>query len=685
MHKTLNRKGSIPGFSLLELISALALVSVLALIGFATMGKLRPAAEATKLRSDVQNINSAISVYKHSGGNLSTTTSAEDVIAKLKTVRQKNTTQEFVGFTGAALDPRTSLRVLSDGDKGPRAIYDPAKQKFVITDADVEGYQFDLNDLSNSMVDVEETRDESALSYATNSNWVWDYDDVTVPDRVNPTLVTLATRTGPEEIGTEDVADPTAPEVPNLQKLDPPIFSIPTGNYQLTEFSLTLALTNPNGPGTGKIIYGIISDSDWEWLEYTGAIQVSPADKVLAFVESLKPKEFHHSDPSDEFYDWTTQLESPLVEASPNDIDARTGSTTITITSLNDPDFLTFNGEQLALAPNSFSIEYKLVPSVPGEGTETEFAPYTGPFDVGGPQFPRGFDVVARVVGNNANFTNSSEVRETVTAFYKLDPPIINSSVDVITNPDDSAVITLTNPNPNNSSTIQYQIHDDEGNVIQNWVDYSTPFTVAAAQYPSGFNIVAKAVPVDPYYRESDLVDSMVDVTFFGIPVAGETIFILDSSGSMSENGRIDRLKNAANTVLGLFDEDDSFAVIDYDSAATVIAPWGPGTAARRANTASAIDAMEAEGFTNYHAALNEAIALNASGATQVIFLSDGQPFRPDLPEGFEGSTDGILELVDQLVASGVERFDTISLGTNQPILEQMSNRGRGRRVRVDD
>ena len=61
-------------------------------------------------------------------------------------------------------------------------------------------------------------------------------------------------------------------------------------------------------------------------------------DKVLAFVESADPQKFHHSDPRDEHYDWVAPLSAPSVSVSDSDIDARTGSTTVTITDPNNPD-----------------------------------------------------------------------------------------------------------------------------------------------------------------------------------------------------------------------------------------------------------------------------------------------------------------------------------------------------------
>lgn len=669
------------GFSMVEMLSIVGLVGILALIGIISINKIRPAAEATKLRSDVQSLNSAIAVYQHSGGNIPTTGSAYDIVAKLKTIRQTETAEAFVGLTGSMVDSRLSLVEMPTNYEGPRAIYDASEKKFVITRASVPGYHFELSDNSNQPAQQEE-RDGSTLNFAKDDGWVWEYEDAVAPAPLVPTSVTKVALPAPQGDTPLDVSPPTGPEAPVLQKLLPPDFSISTGVYDLDEYSLTLTLTNPNGSNRGKIVFAVITDSDWEWLDYASPIPVSPADKIIAFIQSSKPQEFHHSDPRDEFYDWVTQLSDPSIEAVPNDIDARTGSTTITITSPNDPDFYSYNGDRLAIPAGSFKTQYKLVPLEFGEGVETEWADYNEPFDIGGPQFPRGFDVVARVVGNGPNFVDSSEVRSTVTTFYTLDPPQISSSTSVITDPTETVTITIDNPNPIGSSTIEYQILDDLGTVVADNIPYNGPFPLNATDFPEGFEIVATSVPSDPFYRESDPSNAPIDAEFFGIPVSGMTIFVLDTSNSMRSENRINRLKAAADGILSTFDENDQFAVVNYDQNAATTVSWGNATAEKVTSARAAVNAMTLDLGTNYHAALQQALNLNATGANQVVFLSDGRPFRIDRTP--RQDTTGILELVDQFVALGI-RFDTVALGESRDILSDMAARGNGQAIVIPD
>lgn len=669
----------VSAFPVLEIVIAIAVIGVLATIGDLMVTKVKPAAEASKLRSDVQNLNSAIKVYQHSGGDLEGIGSAAEVIAKLKTVRQKDQASTFVGFTGSMIDHRTSLLRIDAAAKGPRAVYDPSQRKFAVTTDQVEGYKFRLWDTSSDRGPVEESRKQSALEYASTSAWVWDYEEVTPPPYLDPTLVT---RIDPEAHAGDTpagVPNPGKPPEAILEKLLPPGFSLPSDHYEIGRFPLEVSLTDPNGPGEGRIIFGTITREDWEWTEYHGPIQVEPGDKILAFIESMKPQEFHHSDPASEVYNWKAGLEAPSITADPFEIDSRSGSTTVTITHGNDENLYAWNDRNLPVPPGAFLIQYQLLPLDGGRGTATSWTDYQVPFDVGGPQFPDEFEVVARVTSTSPSFSNSPTTSSEVTTYYRLDAPVINSSVDALTGESDRARIELENPNPEGSSELVFRVFDQSGLPTGGWISYQGPFEVAANEFPGGFTVSAKAVPTDPLYRESPPSRRQISVNFFGIEVTGQTIFILDSSGSMNSKGRMDRLKNATAAVLRQFRPEDQFAIIDYDSSARIIAEWGYATPERVEQATASVRAVNAGGATNYPLALQAGIDASASSATQVIFLSDGFPNpNPSDPED-------ILTFVDRFKALGIEQFDTVGLGSDQDILRAMAARGDGTRIIVND
>ena len=477
-----------------------------------------------------------------------------------------------------------------------------------------------------------------------------------------------------------DFTDPNHPDNPGdpdppaekgepseqTQSLAPPLFSHTTDYYDSGEFPLTVSLTDPNPPGAGILYYnvaGVVS-------EYIGPISVDPNTQITAWIESLDEVQYQSSSQITHSYMLAVEPDSPTISLSETEIDARWGSATI---SLSYPQ----------TSNTSYDIQYQLTPKVAGEGYATGWINYTGEFGVGGPQFPRGFDITARLISSDPSDTTVREATAGVDAYYTLDPPDIFSSNDALDEKNSTAIIELQDPNPYGSAQLEYQVLGTNEAPSSVWQIYSSPFTVDGSLFPDGVRVVARSAPLDPYYRTSGQTAKPLAVSFFDITVTWQTIFVLDSSGSMVTNDRLNRLKDQVVEVLEQFGDDDSFAIIDYDDSATVLMGWGPGTDTRKDAAFASLDSMSADGATNYHASLQAALDLSAADATQVIFLSDGLPFNPDLPD--PEVTDGILELVDQIVATNVERVDTIALGINSQILQDMADRGNGSMVIVND
>lgn len=461
------------------------------------------------------------------------------------------------------------------------------------------------------------------------------------------------------------VTDPGEPGE-GLPKLLPPEFSPSGGYFEGSSFPVSITLTDPNPAGEGKIVYTINGAT----ADYTGPFSVEADTEVAAYVEAVDPTTHNNSSTVVQNYNLSVQPWGPWVWVSNSEIEVNSGSTKVYMGYKNTSHI-------------SFDLQYKLVPLVPGEGAETEWTSYNGSFSVGAPQFPRGFDVASKIVPSENVFPEVDGETETVTTYYQLDSPEILSSVEAINDKDPEATITLNNPNPAGSSTLEYQILNMEGSAETGWAAYTSPFVVAGADYPNGVIISAKATSTDSFYRESSPAEKAIAGKFFDIDVTWNTIFVLDSSGSMTTNGRMTGLKSQVNAVLQEFGEDDNFAVVQYGDGAGVVSPWGPGTESRVQAAQAAVDGMTPGGATNYHAALESVLALSAANATQVIFLSDGLPFAPDEPD--PENTDGILELVTQIVSSGVERLDTIALGISSEILVEMANSGGGQSVVVPD
>ena len=288
--------------------------------------------------------------------------------------------------------------------------------------------------------------------------------------------------------------------------------------------------------------------------------------------------------PNDEVYDWEGQLPTPSITASPTEISSRTGSSTITVST------------SLAL-PASASIEYNLVPLEAGQGVETGWLTYSAPFEVGGPQFPRGFEVIARTVSNSSSHSSSLDSSQTVTTFYQLDPPTIKSSLTSLESTDNlsrQVQVQFENPNPSGSSVVEAQLYNINGDLIRDWFQPGEQPITLGHNFSDGSDIIARTIPTDAFFRQSSDTRRIFDGTFLGAEITGKTIFVLDSSRSMSSDNRLEHLQSSMATILSGFGPENSFAIIDYDATARLVSPWGLATDSRIAEAQTAVANLSA-------------------------------------------------------------------------------------------
>ncbi len=117
-----------------------------------------------------------------------------------------------------------------------------------------------------------------------------------------------------------------------------------------------------------------------------------------------------------------------------------------------------------------------------------------------------------------------------------------------------------------------------------------------------------------------------------GAPVLPkDTVFVLDTSGSMGENGgrKLAQAKAALKYAIGRLAAKDRFNIIDFSTDARVFR--NRPVAATQENIAAArkyVEGLSARGGTAIHEALLMALALprEAGRVPIVIFLTDGQP-----------------------------------------------------------
>ena len=112
--------------------------------------------------------------------------------------------------------------------------------------------------------------------------------------------------------------------------------------------------------------------------------------------------------------------------------------------------------------------------------------------------------------------------------------------------------------------------------------------------------------------------------------VPRDVVLVLDTSGSMRENGKLDQAKKALNYCLNSLDKSDRFALINF---ATTVNRYKDGLLDADADQVGQakkwVDNLEATGGTAIYDALESALALRTKDEGRtflIVFFTDGQP-----------------------------------------------------------
>lgn len=287
-----------------------ALIAILGAVGVAVYSGAFASVTHTKLEHDARTLNQAVTMYLGSGGSLEGVATAEEVVAKLKTIRARADALTYVGAgTGRLVDPRLvavpqSAKEAADGE--PRVTWDLALQRFKVAYGGAAGVkQFILDDsLANSLAVVEE-RDDAGYDYKTGNGWVWDgktnwktlaktqpskisttqYPDGWVPpvEEPNPGPGGGGGSGGGSGSGGGGTTTPPNPEPP-VQRLAAPTISPSKTMHPIEQFPLQISLGGLPSPSLGIAQYRVGSG---QWMNYTGPFTVPPATTVYYKAVSL--------------------------------------------------------------------------------------------------------------------------------------------------------------------------------------------------------------------------------------------------------------------------------------------------------------------------------------------------------------------------------------------------------------
>ena len=175
----------------------------------------------------------------------------------------------------------------------------------------------------------------------------------------------------------------------------------------------------------------------------------------------------------------------------------------------------------------------------------------------------------------------------------------------------------------------------------------------------------------------------MLRVTVRGKDVAREErqplnlTFVVDVSGSMNQNGRIETVKHGLRLLTAQLDANDSVALVAYSNQARIVLPMT--SAASRAVIEEAIHGLQTGGGTNAEAGLMMGYAAAADQVSdgrhhRVVLLSDG------VANIGQTDQDRINADIKKYRDCGIY-LNTIGVGMNNHndvFLEQLANKGDG-------
>jgi Ca-activated chloride channel family protein len=166
-------------------------------------------------------------------------------------------------------------------------------------------------------------------------------------------------------------------------------------------------------------------------------------------------------------------------------------------------------------------------------------------------------------------------------------------------------------------------------------------------------------------------------------PAAALT-FVIDTSGSMEREGRLELVKDSLRTLVRSLGRQDSIAVVTFGDEARVV--LGPTPASHEKEILGAIEELHPGGSTNLEAGLRLGYSLaretllGDGGIDRIVLASDGVA-NVGLTDA-----DSILRQIRDDAAAGIELVSVgVGMGNyNDALLEQLADQGDGFYAYVD-
>lgn len=166
--------------TLVEVLLVVAVIAILSGAAYQGVMTIRQQSENAKLDNDVRTINHSIPLYLADGGKFEGTEGEKEIIQKLKTRRNADSSAVSQFLTGDFIDRRIALEMQSADEaasSAPRARWNGAAFEIVSGPGAPGIKRFYLNENFASQTPITETRDDSLQVHDVRQGpgWVWDY------------------------------------------------------------------------------------------------------------------------------------------------------------------------------------------------------------------------------------------------------------------------------------------------------------------------------------------------------------------------------------------------------------------------------------------------------------------------------------------------------------------------------
>lgn len=156
---------------------------------------------------------------------------------------------------------------------------------------------------------------------------------------------------------------------------------------------------------------------------------------------------------------------------------------------------------------------------------------------------------------------------------------------------------------------------------------------------------------------------------------------VLDTSGSMGDENRLEDAKRAAYSLLDRLGDDDELALVTYSTAAELILPLARADGDTRARARRAIASMQPTGGTNISGGLGlgaDALAGAHTTLRRIVLISDGEPTE-GLGSGITVDPAPLLAFAGRRASDGTS-ITTVGVGLTfrEDIMAGIAGAGRG-------